>query len=149
MTRLELPLADPPSRTVFEERAKKDNAVGYHAKVQLARLDRNEPLKSKVDYVAQTWAFGDSLAMAFLPGEVVVDYVTLLEKALGPNQLWLAAYCNDVFGYLPSARVLKEGGYEGESAMLYYGLPSKWAPPVEELIVRKVHQLANEVSTPK
>ena len=42
----------------------------------------------------------------------MVDYVPLLEKALGPNQLWIAAYCNDVFGYLPSAHVLAEGGYE-------------------------------------
>ena len=43
---------------------------------------------------------------------MVVDYVPLIEQAIGPLQLWLAAYCNDVFGYFPSARVLKEGGYE-------------------------------------
>jgi len=47
-----------------------------------------------------------------LSGEVVVDYVAMLEKALGPLRLWPLAYCNDVFGYLPSARTLAEGGYE-------------------------------------
>ena len=31
-------------------------------------------------------------------------------------------------------RVLTEGGYEGAGAMVYYGLPTSWAPEVEELI---------------
>ncbi len=42
--------------------------------------------------------------------------------------------------YIPSLRVLKEGGYEGGGAMLYYGLPSIWGTRVEELIVDNVHQ---------
>jgi hypothetical protein len=39
--------------------------------------------------------------------------------------------------YIPSKRVLDEGGYEGGGAMVYYGLPSPWADDVEERIVRK------------
>ena len=77
-----------------------------------------------------------------LSGEVVVDYVPLLEKALGPNQLWLAAYCNDVFGYLPSARVLREGGYETRG--LYSGGAGFFDPSAEEVLVRKVRELAKE-----
>ena len=57
-------------------------------------------------------AIGSDLTLIGLSGEVVVDYVSMIEKALGPNQLWIAAYCNDVYGYLPSARVIAEGGYE-------------------------------------
>jgi len=29
--------------------------------------------------------------------------------------------------------------------MIYYGLPTKWAPPLEEKIVGKVHELATQV----
>jgi hypothetical protein len=43
--------------------------------------------------------------------------------------------------YIPSLRVLKEGGSEGGGAMLYYGLPTTWSPEVEESIVRGVHEL--------
>jgi hypothetical protein len=77
------------------------------------------------------WQFGRDLTLVGLSGEVVVDYVTLLEKALGPNQLWIAGYCNDVFGYLPSARVLAEGGYETRG--LYWG---RWLlrPRAEEVV---------------
>ena len=48
--------------------------------------------------------------------------------------------------YIPSRRVLKEGGYEGGGAMVYYGLPSPWSAEVEELIVKEVHRLAGKHS---
>ena len=60
-----------------------------------------------------------------------------LKKELGPN-LWVMGYANDVMAYIPSARVLKEGGYEGGGAMVYYGLPTVWGLKVEELIVEEV-----------
>jgi hypothetical protein len=68
--------------------------------------------------------------------------VLLLEKALGPNQLWVAAYCNDVFGYLPSARVLAEGGYETRG--LYGGAAGFFDPTAEEVLVRAVRELARK-----
>ena len=43
----------------------------------------------------QTWTFGDSLAMVFLPGEVVVDYSLRLKSELDAPRLWVTAYAND------------------------------------------------------
>jgi len=113
---LELPLAKLPTRGQWQEQAKKDGAVGYHARVNLARLDRGENLRAKIDYPVQTWTFGNSLAMVFLPGEVVVDYSLRLKKELDAHRLWINAYANDAPCYIPSERVLKEGGYEGGGA---------------------------------
>ena len=45
--------------------------------------------------------------------------------------------------YIPSLRVLKEGGYEGGGAMVYYGQPAPWAPEAEEMIVKEVHRLVD------
>jgi hypothetical protein len=53
----------------------------------------------------------------------------------------VAGYSNDVMAYIPSRRVLLEGGYEGESAMIYYGLPTKWSAEVEEHIIRETRAL--------
>jgi hypothetical protein len=50
-------------------------------------------------------------------------------------------------GYIPSGRVLMEGGYEGESSMIYYGQPSKWAPGIEENIVSTVQEISKEISS--
>ena len=73
-----------------------------------------------------------------LGGEVVVDYALRLKQELGPANTWVAGYSNDVMAYIPSRRVLSEGGYEGGGAMVYYGLPTIWAPEIEETIVREV-----------
>jgi neutral ceramidase len=89
-------------------------------------------------YPVQTWILGDGPKWAFLGGEVVVDYSLRLKRELGDGNTWIAGYSNDVMAYIPSERVLTEGGYEGASAMLYYTLPSAWAPGLEDKIVGEV-----------
>ena len=44
-------------------------------------------------------------------------------------------------GYIPSRRILKEGGYEGGGAMVYYDHPTRFAPAVEDMIIGAVHEL--------
>ncbi len=137
--RFELPLADLPSREQWEAKAKRTDAIGYHARVNLARIDRKEPLRTQIDYAVQTWTFGDSLAMIFLPGEVVVDYSLRLKRELDGLRLWINAYANDAPCYIPSERVLKEGGYEGGGAMVYYDVPVPLRAGLEQKIIDAVH----------
>ena len=112
-----------------------------NAKSLLAKLDRRETLPSAYDCPVALWQFGTNLTLVGLSGEVVVDYVPLVEQAIGPLKLWIAAYCNDVFGYLPSARVLKEGGYECRG--LYTG-PGFFAPTAQDALLAKVRALAEQ-----
>jgi putative membrane-bound dehydrogenase-like protein len=147
--RLKLPLDTLPTRAEWEERAKRQDAVGYHARVQLARLDRGEALQTRIDYLVRTWAFGDALALVFLPGEATVDYSLRLKRELDGQRLWVNAYANDEPCYIPSERVLKEGGYEGGGAMVYYDLPTRLKPGLEGAIVGAVHeQLDGHVRCP-
>jgi putative membrane-bound dehydrogenase-like protein len=145
---IELPLADLPPRSTWEEKARntdpKQAAIAFHAKTQLSRLDRGESLATSVDYKVQTWTFGDSLALVFLPGEVVVDYSLRLKKGLDGRRIWLNAYSNDVPCYIPSERVLKEGGYEGGWAMTYYDLPGPFKSGLEDKIVTATKRAVGE-----
>lgn len=94
-------------------------------------------------YPVQVWKLGNQITWVGLGGEVVLDYSIRIRKELPKDRaVWVAGYCNDVMAYIPSKRVLIEGGYEGESSMIYYGLPGKWAEPIEEQIIAKVHELA-------
>src|SRR5262249_5436744 len=94
-------------------------------------------------YPIQVWALGAQVTWVALGGEVVVDYSRRLKKELkGARAVWVTAYANDVMAYIPSERVLKEGGYEGDTSMAPYGMPSKWAPGLEAKIVGKVRELA-------
>jgi hypothetical protein len=112
------------------------------AKQMLAILDRGEKLPTRYTCPFAVWQFGGDLTLVTLSGEVVVDYVTLLEKALGPNQLWISAYCNDLYGYLPSARVLEEGGYETRG--LYSGGFGFFDAKAQDVVVAKVRELAKK-----
>ena len=75
-----------------------------------------------------------TLPIVALSGEVVVDYAFAIRRRYG-DSTWVAAYTDSVFGYVPSARVLREGGYEGGDAMLYFGRPGPFAGTVESRVL--------------
>ena len=83
---------------------------------------------------------GDGVLLVALGMEATVDYALRLKQELqkpdGPA-VWIAGYSNLYPGYVPSRRVLLEGGYEAQS------MP--WDPGLEERIVAKVHDLVAEV----
>jgi len=138
-----LDFAEVPGREKLEQQAKStDKYVRRHAEVLLEELEQNGAIRTTYPYLVQVVRFGDDLTMVALAGEVVVDYSLRLKSELPGAAVWVAGYSNDVFGYVPSARVLREGGYEAGDAMRYTDLPGPFAPSVEERIVAKVHELA-------
>ncbi len=141
-----LAFAQPPPKEEFERRLTEDNEYRkFHARQMLEIIEKEGSLPRRYPYPAQVWQFGDDLTLVALAGEVVVDYALRLKKELGGDKLWVAGYSNDVFAYIPSLRILNEGGYEAESAMIYYGQPGRFAPSVEETIIRKIHELVARV----
>jgi hypothetical protein len=134
-----LPL-DVPSRAELAKRAEGTGRDAQAAQRRLAALDRGERLPDQQSAAVAVWQFGSNLTLVALSGDVVVDYVGLLEKALGPTQLWLSAYANDYFGYVPSARLLTEGGYETRGVG---GIP--FSPRTQDVLTAKVRELALQV----
>lgn len=138
--RLALPLAPLPTRSEWEARLQQSPAiVAFHARRNLARLDRGEALPTEVPYLVQAWTFGRDLALVFLAGEVVGDYSLRLKREFDFSRLWVNAYANAAPGYIPSRRTLALGQYEAVGSTRYYDLPAPFAPEVEDLIVGAVH----------
>ncbi|MBX7071849.1 MAG: neutral/alkaline non-lysosomal ceramidase N-terminal domain-containing protein [Pirellulales bacterium] len=141
-----LELAEIPTREQLDRDAKSsDRYQASRAKLLLARLDAQGAIDKDYPYPVQVWRLGDGPTLIHLGGEVVVDYALRLKSELDPTKTWVAGYANDVMAYIPSRRVLAEGGYEGGGAMVYYGLPSPWAPDVEERIVRAAREQVHKV----
>lgn len=141
---IELVLTAPPARGAIEKLAQDGSVYQKRAAARFLRdLDAGKPLPAAYPYPIQLWRLGEQTLVA-MGGEVVVDYAIFLKKMLG-NNLFVMGYSNDVMAYIPSVRVLNEGGYEGESAMMLYGLPSKWQPDVESRILTAVKTLAQQV----
>jgi len=141
LRQIELPLSDIPKKEQLQERVNSPGAEGYFARILLDQLGRGQALPGSIPYVIQTWSFGDSLAMVFLAGEVVVDYAIRLKWETDATKLWVNAYSNDVPCYIPSRRITSEGGYEVDLSMIYYGRAGRIALEAEDLIVSTVHDL--------
>lgn len=123
-------------------------AVQKRAERLLKELDANGKIADTYPYYpVQTWAIGEQVLLVSLGGEVVIDYLLRLKKEVSTSRtLWVMGYANDVMSYIPSARVLKEGGYEADSSQIYYGMPGKWSTTIEDTIVAKVKELASRVA---
>jgi len=145
---IDLPLGTLPTKEELETAAAgTDKFQAARAKLLLSELAVGKPLRKDYPYPVAVWKLGREVTWVILGGEVVVDYALRLKSDLTPpmssgNQIWVAGYANDVMAYIPSRRVLIEGGYEGGGSMVYYGLPASWAPEVEELIVAEVQRQA-------
>ena len=96
---------------------------------------------SKFQYPIQAVRFGKDLTILALSGEVVVDYSLKTKKEFAGENLFVAGYCNEVTCYIPSKRVLKEGGYEADESMVYYGMPGPFADDVEDRIFKTIRQV--------
>jgi len=60
--------------------------------------------------------------------------------------VWVAGYCNDMYGYIPTRRVQQEGGYEGGRATLWSWVPSPFTSDLEDRLTKAVRGLVQRVS---
>lgn len=140
----EIPLAysQAPTQVQLEERQRSGKKLdASHAGRLLGLMRERGSLPSTYPYPVQVLRLGDALTMVTLGGEVVVDYSLRLRQDMGDPVLWVAGYSNDVMTYIPSLRVLREGGYEGGDAMKYGSHPAPWGTQIEEQIVGAVLRL--------
>ena len=133
------------TRETFEKRMNDPRPVWVrHAKYMLRTYDEGYPIR-RVQYPVQAVRFGKDLTLVTLGGEVVVDYALRVKHEYPKENIIVAGYSNDVMCYIPSRRVLQEGGYEAEESMIYYGQPGPFAGEVEETIFQGIHQVLKRV----
>ncbi|WP_298864527.1 neutral/alkaline non-lysosomal ceramidase N-terminal domain-containing protein [uncultured Gimesia sp.] len=140
--RTDLAFVDPPSKTdLIAEQGKGDIYTQRLNKYLLNQLDETGSITSSYPFSVQVIFFGNDLTLIGLGGETVIDYSIRLHEELSGRRIWVAGYCNEVFAYVPSERVLKEGGYEGGGAMKYFGFHGPFKPGLEDRIIELVHTL--------
>ncbi|APZ90481.1 Neutral ceramidase precursor [Fuerstiella marisgermanici] len=122
----------------------------WKANYILGELKAERTVPRKYELPVQAIQFGNDLLLLAIGGECVVDYSLRTKREFhrddGP-EIWVAGYSNDVFGYLPTLRVLKEGGYEGGGHMVYTKFPGPFTETVEERIFETLDQLVRQVGS--
>ncbi len=146
MLTTELPFA-PFSLDDFEKQAKesKEALVRRHAESMLKQYESGNPPLPGLPYTMQAFQFGKDFTLLTMNGEVVVDYALRVKKEFGAEGMIVAGYSNDRPCYIPSLRVLKEGGYEARDSILMTGLPGPLGDQVEEVIFTGIRSLMKTV----
>ena len=119
--------------------------IVYQPELPTAESTSDRPVThSPSELEVTVWAFGEDLALIFLPHEVVVDYALRIQCEFDGSRLWISAYCHDVATYLVSPRLIEEGGYEVRSSLSYRlsgGEPERVTPPIKQQLVEHVGRL--------
>lgn len=144
-----VPLAmDPlPETSKLEKMAAEPVSYTQRWASRLLKDAKNGVVHSReYPYPILAWNLGGDQLWIALGGEVVVDYSLRLKAEYGDGT-WISGYTNDVMAYIPSKRVLLEGGYEGQSSMMVYGLPTdRWASDVEDRLTTGVDAVVKSLA---
>jgi neutral ceramidase len=139
---VDLPLIPPPAREQIEKDVQStEPGIKQRATLYLKLLNESKPLPQALTLPIAALRFADDLTFILVGGEVVVDYSRRLKRVLAEDHPWTIGYAYEVPSYIPSARVLKEGGYEAEFSLIYYGLYGPFRPDVEDLLVNRISSL--------
>ena len=112
----------------------------------LHKMETGEKIMTVYPYPVQIWKLGEQPLIS-MGGELVIDYTLKFKEKYG-SDIFVIGYSNDVMAYIPSAKILKEGGYEGASSQIAFGLPSPWKENIETLIITEVDRLAGIAGIP-
>ena len=115
-----------------------DKFIQRRAKLMLEAYNKGWNTET-YSYPIQGIRLGNEFRMIALGGEVVVDYSLRTKKEFPNKNIFVAGYSNEVMCYIPSERVLKEGGYEADSSMIYYGMPGPFEKGIEEKIMEAIY----------
>jgi neutral ceramidase len=143
MDQVELAL-QPVTRDSLEQNlTSEDMPTRRKAKFLLDQIAAGRKLITSYPAPMQAMRFGDELLMIAMSGEPVVDWSHKFKRefASRARHVWVAGYCNDMYGYLPTRRVQLEGGYEGGRANLWSWVPAPWTDDVEDRVTDGIRLL--------
>lgn len=135
----------PHTRESFEQEAKDPDVFRQRrARLMLEAYDRGAPIR-QVAFPLQALRFNEDLTFLALGGEVVVGYGLRAKQTYPDENLVVSGYCHDVMCYIPTRKVLEEGGYEPVTSMIYYGQPGPFTQDVEETIFAGIGEVMKAV----
>jgi hypothetical protein len=145
---LELPLEPVPQKADLERDLKNtDVYIQRRARTYLSWIDAGKPTPSAVSLPIAALRIGDDLTFIAMGGEVVVDYAIRFKRLFQSDHPWLIGYAYEVPCYIPSIRILKEGGYEAQSSLIYYGFYGPFLTRIEGMLTDRMAELVQSLRT--
>lgn len=143
---LKLEPLPPVDKLKKQAEAGEETIYSRKANYLLEQLEQKGSIELTQNCPLNVARFGNDLLFVFVSGETVLDYARRCQFEFGGQMVWVAGYNNDVFAYLPSQRVLIEGGYEGRTGIVHQLTPTPFLPEVEETVFSGIRKIVGEVT---
>lgn len=140
MISVDLPLAKHPSRKELEELTTKGDAL----EKTWAWSILSKPFSNVRKFTIQRLDLAKEVALVAMNGEVCSEYGHFVRKLRPCTYTVPLGYSNGIIGYIPTAAMFPEGGYEPDRSSVYYGLPSPFTPELEWIIQSGLRRIMND-----
>lgn len=134
---IELPLAKLPERERLMKSALLPGVIGEWSSLMLSRLDSLSP---RIPLELTVLKLADNLSFIGMNAEVVVEYGLFIKQISEGNMLAMG-YTNGMFGYIPTAQQLDEGGYESHESTFYFAMAASFDRAVESTLKEALRKL--------
>lgn len=136
---IKLPLEELPKKETLQKIMTSGNS---HEKIWAEKmLSKYDSLKAELPFTIQRISLNNDFSIVAMSGEVCVEYGLYAKKMSTGKTPVVSAYCNGAPGYIPTAVMLEQGGYEPEGSVIYYSMPSRFKSDVEKIVLKSIDEI--------
>lgn len=133
-----LPVAPAANADILEWAKGQPDSVQRYAQSLVSRRDAPEQAEVYVALVS----LGRDWALLGIEAELCAELAAPLRAAVRATHVFVAAFTNGILGYLPTRRVLSEGGYEADAGFISYGVAWRFADSAPDTLCNAVRRLS-------
>lgn len=124
-------IADDPQQGEFEAKAG----------MRCLQALENGTIKDRIPYSISILRLDEDTCLIGMEGEVSTEYSLAIKRLFGNGKgsIIVLGYCNSVFSYVPTRKMLREGGYEAE-CNYFFSLHGDFVPEIEDIIIGQIAQ---------
>jgi hypothetical protein len=149
-TVIDLPLQEQPTREALEHIIN-DDPEDRTWRPWIPWLDKgkkvwaeflmDKPFSPTRQLTLQRLDLADNVTLVAMGGEVCVEYGHFIKDTRPDAFMIPMGYSNGIIGYIPTAAMFPEGGYEPITSGMYFGLPAPFKPEIEEIIRKEISKI--------
>ncbi|MDF2668256.1 MAG: hypothetical protein K0R67_562 [Paenibacillus sp.] len=128
----------PPDELLMASLLSGESGEYYRRAAQRTIMaERSGIVKTKLPLYVQTWMLSERVVLVALESEIPTEYSLKLKRDYPDKLLVVLGYSNGVYSYIPTRKILEEGGYEADHPFTI-GFKSRFVQETEELILHEV-----------
>jgi hypothetical protein len=117
----------------------RSNAFYRSAAKRTMRAIHDGTVKDRLPHFISLWHLDDQTRLVAMEGEVSTEYSLLIKKWFGPLTTMTLGYTNGVYCYVPTRKMIGEGGYEA-NCNFFFNLRGPFVPEIEDIILGQIVQ---------